>query len=303
MAKLTIMQSKAVTELAKALYDFLPGSPHPYSDPAISFFGVAKSLQLEEFWHGGSKTPAIARLLQETYEQQCDKFCSLIEEIVKTSFVYKDGAAITRQKIDEINDLVKQVGFKVPSLWDPNFLRNLPGAKPEPLDLAKEIAKLKTHYLALSLMSDERKRGYAFEDFLNNLFTVHALNPRAPFKLHGEQIDGSLDFDSAVYLLEARWRAKQADIGDLLTFHGKVDGKATWSRGIFISYSGFTDPGLQQFGQGRKTNLICFCGQDLHFILQNQIGLRDVLKEKTRLAAEEGRSYVPVLELTYRNSI
>jgi len=68
--------------------------------------------------------------------------------------------------------------------------------------------------------------------------------------LVGEQIDGSIEFEGNIYLIEAKWQNALVGNADLLVLHGKVGGKATWSRGIFISYSGFTKEGLEAFLKG-----------------------------------------------------
>jgi hypothetical protein len=47
-------------------------------------------------------------------------------------------------------------------------------------------------------------RGRAFESFLNDLFAAYGLSPRNPFRLTGEQIDGSFELGQDTYLLEAK---------------------------------------------------------------------------------------------------
>jgi hypothetical protein len=87
-------------------------------------------------------------------------------------------------------------------------------------------------------------------------------------------------------------------IPDLMAFSGKVAGKAAWARGLFVSNSGFTQEGLEAFGRGRQTNLICVDGLDLYEVLSRRVSLVHVLEEKARRAAETNRAYVPVRELT-----
>ena len=140
-------------------------------------------------------------------------------------------------------------------------------------------------------------RGFAFEGLLSELFGLFGLAPRGAFRLMGEQIDGSFELDSEVYLLEARWRNERATNADLLVFAGKVAGKAHWSRGLFVSYAGFSEGGLQGFGQGRSTNLIGMEGLDLFHILSGALDMRDVLRRKVRRAGETNRFFVPVREL------
>ena len=109
---------------------------------------------------------------------------------------------------------------------------------------------------------DPQPRGYAFEAFLKSSFDAFGLQAREPFRLRGEQIDGSFLLASETYLLEGKWQNARADIGVLHTFHGKVEQKAAWARGLIVSYSGFTEDGLHAFGRGKR--IICMDGLDLH---------------------------------------
>ncbi|EGD51737.1 hypothetical protein TheetDRAFT_1415 [Thermoanaerobacter ethanolicus JW 200] len=84
---------------------------------------------------------------------------------------------------------------------------------------------------------------------------------------------------------------------ELLAFSGKVAGKAEWSRGLFISYSDFTEEGLKAFVQGKRTNILCMDGLDLYYILQGRLNLQTVIREKTRRGAETNQAYVSVKEL------
>jgi hypothetical protein len=144
---------------------------------------------------------------------------------------------------------------------------------------------------------DERKRGFEFEGFLKDLFEAYSLEPRSSFRLVGEQIDGSFELNSHVYLLEAKWHSKQISQDSLLIFREKVESKSQWSRGLLVSISGFTDDGIAAFARGRATNIIGMTGQDLYFILSGEISLVDAIAKKARRAAETGEFYVPVFDL------
>ena len=78
-----------------------------------------------------------------------------------------------------------------------------------------------------------------------------------------------------------------------------MESKSAWSRGLFVSNSGFTDDGLTAFARGRATNIIGMTGQDLFFILSGEISLTEALTQKARKAAETGEFYVPVFELLH----
>lgn len=131
---LKLSETQAVAEMASLLYSFLPGQPHPYADQAMSFAGVAARQGLGDFWQGGSKEPVIARLLETTLDRRRDRFCALMIGIVQEGIKYraKKGAPITREDIEALNHLVVRVGFKVPELWDNQFLASLPSVAAAP---------------------------------------------------------------------------------------------------------------------------------------------------------------------------
>lgn len=82
---------------------------------------------------------------------------------------------------------------------------------------------------------------------------------------------------------------------DLREFQSKVEGKAAWSRGLFVSNSGFTEVGLQSFGNGKR--IIWMDGLDLYEILHNRRSFVEVLGLKVRAVAETGPPYVSVRDL------
>lgn len=308
---LSLSETQAVLGIANFLYPFLPGKPHPFTDQRISFAGIAYELGLENFWQGGSKLPAITALLENTLERKRDVFCSLILEIVRRGIKYRDGKRkpITREEIEILNELIFEVKFKIPKLWDKNFLKSLPSqsqkATNDQPQNKQNITQDKRKELINDLMQigqlPPQERGFSFERFLNKLFEVFNLKPRSSFRLTGEQIDGSIELDGETYLIEAKWESKQTAEQDLLSFHGKIKGKAAWSRGIFISYNGFTEESLTAFSKGRPTNLITFNAQDLYFILEGYkdlyLNLDAAIRVKVRYAAETGNIGMPVQSL------
>ena len=179
-----------------------------------------------------------------------------------------------------------------------NRLEGKPDAQPaEPPKAAYDRPKL------LALRNDligfaqvaPQQRGYAFETLLRELFNVFGLQAREPFRLKGEQIDGSFVLQGETYLIEAKWQAAQTGVADLHTFHGKLEQKAAWTRGLFVSNSGFTEDGLTAFGRGKR--VICMDGLDLFDTLSRELPLNHVLESKVRRAAETGLPFARVRDL------
>lgn len=298
--QISLAQEQVLNELASFLYDFLPGQAHPFADQDTSFAGAAGAVGLGGFWQGGSKKPAIAKLLRLTFGRHQERFCPLVLEIVRKGMTYRDskGSPITREEINTLNDLVKKLGFKIPELYDPKFLDGLPTSQgQEPLRLSEKVRKSLSDQLVQLASKDAVSRGYAFESFLNDLFEAFEMAPRDAFRLVGEQIDGSLQFQGETYLVEATWRNKKVGQEELLSFSGKVVGKARWSRGLHIAYSGYSADGLEAFARGKPTSIVCIDGLDMHELLGRGLDLRKVLERKARRAAETNQAFVAVRDV------
>lgn len=196
---------------------------------------------------------------------------------------------------EELKSLYEREGLFVDGIQI-SLNTDKPKINRSPTISASTLSELKERLLSLDKL-DPHTRGFEFERFLTDLFECQQLAPRRSFRLIGEQIDGSFEFNSDVYLLEAKWHAKQTAQIDLLGFREKVESKSTWARGLFVSNSGFTDEGLNAFARGRSTNIIGMTGQDLFFILSGEISLVEAISQKARKSVETGAFYVPVFEL------
>lgn len=169
-------------------------------------------------------------------------------------------------------------------------------SKPAPApayDRAK-FTKFQSDLVSITML-DPHARGYAFENFLKELFDAFGLEARDAFRNRGEQIDGSFILGNDTYLLEAKWQGAPCGNTELHTFHGKIEQKAAWTRGLLISNSGFTEDGLNTFGRGKR--VICMDGYDLNEALSRQLPINRVLERKVRRAAETGMAFVRVRDL------
>jgi len=168
------------------------------------------------------------------------------------------------------------------------------GAEPKAAFDQTKFRELNNALMALSCL-EPAPRGYAFEKFLTKLFSSFGLDPRGPFRLTGEQIDGSFVLGGHTYLVEAKWQNILTAVHDLHAFHGKIGEKAAWTRGLFISFSGFSPDGLVAFG--RAKNIICMDGLDLSETLTRELPLNVVLERKVRHASETGIAFGRVRNL------
>jgi hypothetical protein len=138
----------------------------------------------------------------------------------------------------------------------------------------------------------------ALEKVLNGVFELSGLSPREPFRVTGEQIDGSFELDNEVYIVEAKWEASRLSEAPLMVFREKVEGKSTITRGIFISINGCTAEALDAITRGKQPNFCVMDGYDLSTVLEQSLDLRRLLRAKVRRLAEEGRVFCSAKDLT-----
>ena len=141
------------------------------------------------------------------------------------------------------------------------------------------------------LKADVQKRGYQLEKLLRDLFELFDLDPKASFKIIGEQIDGAFTFDGIDYLSRPA-EAGQVDPGALDRFDGKIRRKLENTLGLFVAINGFSETAVGTHSGGRPT-MILMDGADLWAVLEARIPLTEMLRRKRRHAAQTGEDLVP----------
>ena len=84
---------------------------------------------------------------------------------------------------------------------------------------------------------------------------------------------------------------------DLLVFRGKIEGKSTFTRGVFIALNDISAPARDAITRGKAPSFFVMNGHDLMMVLSEAISLTDFLRKRVRLLAEEGLVCVPFSEL------
>ncbi len=238
--------------------------------------------------NGTSKAKRLRFLLQTVQEPTAVRALLGLWEYRNTIRRRRGDGDPTPDDEREFGDLIERLGGQ-----RPKSVSKSPNAVAHQADPVV-LKTLAADFIALS-QKPPQERGYAFEKWLKAMFDAYGLEGRGSFRLTGEQIDGSMELVGETYLAEARWRNAPASAEDLHSFHGKLEQKAQWTRGLFVSIAGFTPDGLTAFGKGKR--LICINGLDLHEMLDRGLSLHEVLTRKARRAAETGSPFAPVREL------
>ena len=229
------------------------------------------------FGQPGSKIPMITTLLERTLEYRRERFEPLMLEIVRAGLTYrqKQGNPITPEEVQKLNGLILEIGFKFPDLAS-GFITSL---RADSSERAKEyvnqamqreklkatersarnneLEKLKRQFYNLHGIIQSKQSRPPTQKVLNRLFELHGLSPREPFRVVGEQIDGSFILDHEIYLLEAKWHQTPLPEGDLLIFRGKVEGKSKYTRGVFISVKRHKQRCSRSHNKRKTTQFFC----------------------------------------------
>lgn len=264
------------------LFDMSLGYVLDFTNRTFQEF-VYEKIQVDVYsrYEGLSKAKMLRRIMSDYSDVVVGKLLLELMRYMQAKGMVTDKNSVTFKKCVEIGNRLIGKKVSVKKSEKPS-VSNLVALN---IDYNRYLDELK----AISDYSDTpQARGFAFEKYLNNLFDAYELEPRGSFKIVGEQIDGSFLLHNEVYLLEAKWTNKKIDKGDLVIFNEKVSSKSGFTRGLFISFSGFSDEALATFSNGRTVNIVLMTVQELVISLSRNLEFTKVLSAKVRALAEEG---------------
>jgi hypothetical protein len=159
-----------------------------------------------------------------------------------------------------------------------------------------KLDEIKKDFYQLISSTDAHARGFSFEKIVKELFALFDLDPKASFKIQGEQIDGAFTFENNDYLFEGKWQQELCNIQDLDAFSGKLTRKLDNTLGLFCSINGFSDDAVKTHSTGRRL-MILMDGSDLMAVLEGRIDLLQLLLRKRRHASQTGNIYLKIHEI------
>lgn len=160
----------------------------------------------------------------------------------------------------------------------------------------EKLEEIGAWYSELALSDDPQNRGFLLEKVLKCLFEVFDLDPKASFRISGEQIDGAFSFEGTDYLLEAKWQKEPVNASALDGLSGKLTRKLDNTLGLFLSVDGYSSDAIKTVSSGRRM-VILMDGSDLMAVLEGRIALDQLLLRKRRYAAQTGRIYLRVADI------
>lgn len=161
------------------------------------------------------------------------------------------------------------------------------------------IEKTKKEFYGLFGLSNAQERGKLLEGVLNSIFSIYKILIREAFTRKGdngegiiEQIDGVIEIDDQVYLVEMKWKKDKIGSDDIFAHLGRIYHR-TSAQGIFISASGYTDSGIIASKEALLKNAILILTDLEEFInvLDNDKDLVQHFKAKIRKAIIDKEPY------------
>jgi hypothetical protein len=163
-------------------------------------------------------------------------------------------------------------------------------------DVQQKLEEIKVDFFQLVSSSDPQARGFKLEKIIKELFSLFDLDPKASFKIQGEQIDGGFTFENSDFLFEGKWQKELCSIQDLDAFSGKLTRKLDNTLGLFCSINGFSEDAVKAHSTGRRL-MILMDGSDLMAVLEGRIDLLQLLLRKRRHASQTGNIYLKIHEI------
>jgi len=167
----------------------------------------------------------------------------------------------------------------------------------------RKIQDVRDRLNALFGMDNEpQKRGKLLEGVLNDLFRAHRILVREDFKRQDpsgsvvvEQIDGVIEFEGHIYLVEMKWLKDPVGVPELGTHMLRLFAR-DGVRGIFISNSDFASSAIAECVTHSTNKTMALCTlREIVMLLMNERDLVSLLRDKVRAAVIDKKPFVEIL--------
>ena len=163
----------------------------------------------------------------------------------------------------------------------------------------KAIDEVRQEIGALFREANPQKRGTLFEAALNKLFRVYGILVKESFRVAGdkdqgviEQIDGVIELDGDIYLVEVKWLNSPVSVGDVSRHLVRIKGRYS-SRGLFISMTEFSPAALKTCEDALQWTVVTLgLLEEITQVLEEYGDLKVWLKKKTQAAVIDRKPYV-----------
>ncbi len=170
-------------------------------------------------------------------------------------------------------------------------------------DKRMKIENINSRLSGLFALNDKpQERGKLLESILNDLFRVYDIHVQEDFRhkspdnsLILEQIDGVIELNGAIYLVEMKWLKDAVGVDNISQHLVRIFGRAN-AHGIFIAANGYTEPAIKQCRDALNQKTIILCSlHEIVMLLNRQDDLISLLKKKYQSAIVDKNPYHEIL--------
>ena len=142
----------------------------------------------------------------------------------------------------------------------------------------EDLQTIKNDLYGLFSASNANKRGKDLEAILNDFFRTYKVLIKEDFRRTGEpgegiieQIDGIIEIDNSIYLVEMKWKKDPIGSDDIYAHLGRIYHRAN-AHGIFISASSYSASGIAAAKEALVKNalLVLFDLEELVRIIERE---------------------------------
>ncbi|MDX8128404.1 restriction endonuclease [Methylomonas sp. OY6] len=165
------------------------------------------------------------------------------------------------------------------------------------------IEQVKNDLYALFPMENEpQKRGKHLEKVLNSFFQAYDILIREDFRRVDpegagilEQIDGVIEFNGHIYLIEMKWVKEPIGVDKLAQHLVRIYGRHD-ARGLFIASNGYSDTAISSCREALAQKTIALISlHEIVRLLEQQNDLIEFLKRKVEAATVDKNPYFEIL--------
>lgn len=205
------------------------------------------------------------------------------------------------QKLVEVKDAFTRMNLERERERNQRIARNSADIA-ERQRIRLERGTIKADLYRLFGEADPSARGAALEGVLNRLFRSHGISVREAFRRVGhfgegvvEQIDGIVELDGHLYLVEMKWHAAPLGRPEVSEHLVRVFARAG-ARGLLISHSGFTAPAVTTCRESLALKICILAGLDeIVAIMDSDGSIADLIRKKVQVAiADKDPFYRPL---------
>lgn len=166
-----------------------------------------------------------------------------------------------------------------------------------------EYAAIRQQIDLLFMQPDPQRRGKELEGVLNRLFSCAGISVSESFevRMHNgkvlEQIDGAIEIDGTLYLVEMKWWTEPIGVPEINDLISRLIHRGGHARGIFISRSPYAETAIETcklaYPSGASITL-CQLSEIID-LLEEDGNLKAMLKAKTDASVLRRKPFAEVV--------